>query len=518
MAFNCTGMIDPRSPKRPWLALALIGCLIQAAPGQTVTEWPTPADTVVLFNPSFPGSEALATYYAEQRGIPKQQLIGLKTPSGDAISRADFDALIRQPLRQAFIDRNWWTLTTAATGEAPLTTQVKTANKRVIAILRGIPFRIQPATAAAKPGEETEASVDSELTVLSLDAPPLAGFIKNPFFKDPLSFALFDQIPGLALVSRLDGPDDATVRRMIDDSLQAETAGLSGRAVIDLALKDGAYEQGEEWLRQTTKLYKERGIPTYVDRNADLIPEHWPLPETALYFGWYRDHVAGVLAQPSFRFAPGAVACHLHSFSAGQLRTPDKQWIAPLLQRGAAAALGNVWEPYLSLTTYFDFFNQRLLEGATLAEAAWAATPGLSWMTVVIGDPLYRPFKNPLTSRLTDGPARDYALFSGLVQRQAAGEPIAELKKTVLRLAEQRNNPKLIEFLALHAWQTGQSNEAIALFDHAADWYAAEADRSRVRLYQAEALNQIGNREAAKQALQSLPDDPAAKALLQLLQ
>lgn len=478
----------------------------------------TAIQTLILYNPTFPGSEALASYYAEKRGIPQDQLIALPTAVTDAISRADFDAQIRQPLRQILTERHWWTLADSPVGDAPLTSRVTASSKHVLALIRGLPFRILPATAAAKPGEETEASVDSDLTLLSLEDPPLAGFLKNPFFKSPLGFESWDPMPGMMLVSRLDGPDDSTVRRLIDDALRAENDGLSGRAVIDLARKEGPYEQGEEWLRETSKLYRQNGIPTYVDRHTDLIPDHWPLPDTILYFGWYRDHVAGALAQPSFQFMPGAIACHLHSFSAGQLRTLDKQWIAPLLQRGATAALGNVWEPYLSLTSYLDFFNERLLAGASLAEAAWAATPGLSWMTLVIGDPLYRPFKTPLTSRLALGPTRDYALFSGLVQRHQNAENPAELRQQVQRLAEQRNLPRLIEFLALHAWQSGSTLEAANLLDHAADWFPEGPDRTRVRLYQAEALRQLGNREAAKQALESLPDHPAAKAMLQLMQ
>ncbi len=35
--------------------------------------------------------------------------------------------------------------------------------------------------------------------------------------------------------------------------------------------------------------------------------------------------------------------------------------------------LGNVYEPYLSLTTHLDIFADRLLDGFTLAESAWAA-------------------------------------------------------------------------------------------------------------------------------------------------
>ena len=74
-------------------------------------------------------------------------------------------------------------------------------------------------------------------------------------------------------------------------------------------------------------------------------------------------------------------SCAIHT------RSGTEQWTGPLLLRGAAATLGNVWEPCLAVTCYFDLFNQRLLSGATLAKAAWFASPGLSWMQVVLGDP-----------------------------------------------------------------------------------------------------------------------------------
>ena len=54
--------------------------------------------------------------------------------------------------------------------------------------------------------------------------------------------------------------------------------------------------------------------------------------------------------------------------------------------------LGNVYEPYLSLTTHFDTFADRLLKGYTIAESAAMGSQGISWMTLIVGDPLYRPF------------------------------------------------------------------------------------------------------------------------------
>ena len=67
-------------------------------------------------------------------------------------------------------------------------------------------------------------------------------------------------------------------------------------------------------------------------------------------------------------------------------------WCATLLENGAAATMGSVHEPYLTGTPHVGIFMERLLAGWNLAEAGYAATNSLSWMTVVLGDPLYRPF------------------------------------------------------------------------------------------------------------------------------
>lgn len=85
---------------------------------------------------------------------------------------------------------------------------------------------------------------------------------------------------------------------------------------------------------------------------------------------------------------------HLHSFSAEQLSDGGKNWSGPLLERGAAVTIGNVYEPYLHLTHDFGIIHQRLLAGHTWVEACWMAIPVTSWQGIVVGDPLYRPFQH----------------------------------------------------------------------------------------------------------------------------
>jgi hypothetical protein len=118
----------------------------------------------------------------------------------------------------------------------------------------------------------------------------------------------------------------------------------------------------------------------------------YPMRYPALYYGWYTGNVAGPFALPNFRLTRGAVAIHIHSYSAATLRNPVGNWCGPLLMAGAAATFGNVYEPYLAFTPQIDIFNERLLDGFTFAEAAWMASRATSWQTTVVGDPLYRPF------------------------------------------------------------------------------------------------------------------------------
>ena len=63
-----------------------------------------------------------------------------------------------------------------------------------------------------------------------------------------------------------------------------------------------------------------------------------------------------------------------------------------MIQHGASASVGNVYEPYLVFTTDFGIMENKLIEGHNLAESYYAAQPVLSWMNILVGDPLYRPY------------------------------------------------------------------------------------------------------------------------------
>lgn len=75
------------------------------------------------------------------------------------------------------------------------------------------------------------------------------------------------------------------------------------------------------------------------------------------------------------------------------MRSRDKQWCGPLIARGVAATLGNTAEPYLTQSHQLDAFFGALGMGWNFGDAAYVSVVGLSWNNVMLGDPLYQPFK-----------------------------------------------------------------------------------------------------------------------------
>ncbi|MCU0781112.1 MAG: TIGR03790 family protein, partial [Akkermansiaceae bacterium] len=361
-----------------------------------------PSDVAVLYNSAVPESELLARLYCELRHVPASQLIGLEMPATADISREQFEESIRKPLAEAYAERGYWRLGRDRDGRVV----PAFCDKPVLLIMRGVPLRIKT---TAKPegfkpdpknpfAGRDEAAVDSELAVAGLSALPgdvhPVGPLKNPYFQkdEPFKKAA---VPALLLTCRIDAAKDETCERMIRDAVATEANGLWGLAYVDFANKgrEGeGYQMGEDWLEGVLKANIRTGIPTVIDRFADTLPKNYPMTRASLYYGWYDWHVSGPFLNPAFRFRPGAVAMHLHSFSAQQLADPAKNWSAALLERGAAATVGNVFEPYLGPTHHFNILHERLLAGWTWVEAAWAAMPVTSWQGIVLGDPLYRPF------------------------------------------------------------------------------------------------------------------------------
>ena len=363
---------------------------------------------VVVYNERDPESRPLAEYYALRRGIPTNQLCAIQARPAETITRREFNEEVREPILRFLIGNGLLSQRARVENGKPM---IETVASRVsyLALIYGVPLRIErdPTiqeagyTKGARPEmTRNEASVDSELASLPVHGLPIAGPLRNPFLNSKVSFAL-PMNHRMFLVGRLDGPDAPAVRRMIDDALWVERHGLHGRAYFDArGTQEKGYIEGDAWIKGAHEALCAAGYECELDEREELYDEQYPMTDVAVYAGWYASNLTGPFLRPDFRFRPGALAYHIHSTSAHSVRTQVAAWVGPLLLKGAAASMGCVFEPYLALTPQVDVFFKRLLEGWTLLESGYAASPSLSWQTVFVGDPLYRPFAASLDEQI----------------------------------------------------------------------------------------------------------------------
>lgn len=489
--------------------MLLVAGAVQAAPSREARA------TVVVYNASDPSSFALAKYYAMRREIPENNLVGLPCAATEEISRQEFQTTLAGPLRKAFVDRGWWRVEGGRVSESRI---------RFVALMRGIPLKVRSEGASVPPrtdqpaaiGKRDEASVDAELACLGLGNVPTAGLVPNSYFRRFTGILEAIADPGLLLVCRLDAPTEITVRGMIDEALSAERDGLWGWAYVDSRnIKTGGYAEGDEWLGAAAVAMRRQGIPVLWDKAPETLPAGYPVTDAAVYFGWYAGTVNGPFADPAFRFRNGAVAVHIHSFSAATLRDPNRGWCAPLLERGAAATLGNVYEPYLSLTAHLDVFQDRLAAGFTLAESAYMATRALSWMTVVVGDPLYRPYAR--WQDLTKEPVypSNWERYRQII-RNADGD-ILRAAPELAQAAAESGNSLFLESLGAAQADAGEFPAALKSVDQALKLDNKPLVRFRLILEKFGLLRVLGKKSEAGALLlseQTRSPGPAQTALL----
>lgn len=483
-----------------------------------------PDAVVLLYNSRVTESKALAETYAKARGIPADHLLGWEMPTTADITREEYQNAIAKPLRDTFDKRGLWRRGRDRQGiVAPVSNTVQ-----ALVTFKGVPLRIkQTPPPPANPGKPApppdpfkghdEASVDSELAMCGMEGLPYEGPWQNKFFQSTASFS-DAKMPFLILTARIDAPTYATCERMIRDAVETETTGLWGMCYVDIANK---FPQGDVWMNEIATLSRATGIPTVVDKFNETFPAGYPMADAATYFGWYDWNPSGPLMDPAFRFRKGAVAVHLHSFSAEQLTNPGKNWCAPLLDRGAAATLGNVWEPYLHLTHHLSVFHKNLLAGDTLVEAAWKAMPATSWQGIVLGDPLYRPFLHLRGDGKITDQDRDYrAVRAAMLQYPRASERREKLATAISRT----RSPVLSEALGLDFLADGSTPDAAQRFLATKALYPAQADQLRQDFHIIAIDREAGRKNLALKTLRdaqmrypTLPGAQGVKAWINIL-
>lgn len=498
-------------PSRLLAAACLLTCATTAVHART----PEAAATLVVFNRNDPDSEPLARYYAGRRDIAPEQVVGLDCPPLEEITRGQFDDTIATPLRKLFKDRGWWTFGRDLTGSRGVTA----TRIRFLALVRGMPLKImQDPTASTTtvvqglPPEITsrnDASVDSELTLLGMDMAGIAGFAPNPYYQR-FTPVLENPIPaGMLLPSRLDGPTPEIVRAMIDDALLAEKQGVWGWGYVDgRNITEGGLAEGDAWLKQVVDLMRQKGIPVIFDNLPPTFPDGYPMSKAAAYYGWYAADANGPFANPSFAFETGAIAVHIHSFSAATLRSTTTNWCGPLLARGATATLGNVYEPYLAFTANLAIFQDRLVSGLTLAEAGYMAQRVLSWMSVVIGDPLYRPYA--AWQQVTPSADNQWAAYRRIIKR--AGGSVLAAGPDLKAAAIDSRDPMFLEALAMAQADAGADSDALSSLEAARPLAKSPIVKARLDLEMMTLLAKTGRTQdaagLASQAAAALPEGP----------
>jgi uncharacterized protein (TIGR03790 family) len=242
------------------------------------------------------------------------------------------------------------------------------------------------------------AAVDSEMTLIMAGRYQTAGWLPNPFN------LRFERLPVISkvraktlMVGRLDGPTPATARRLVDDALEVEKTGLSGVFYLDARgltgqATPGNYAWFDQHLLHLSDLLKKLSeMKVVLDKQSNVFPPG-SCPDAALYCGWYS--LANYV--PAFKWNKGAVGYHVASSEATTLKKPGANvWCKQMLEEGVAATLGPVAEPYLFSFPLPDQFFPLLMAGElTLLEVYFLTVPQVSWMQILIGDPLYQPFKH----------------------------------------------------------------------------------------------------------------------------
>ncbi len=423
-----------------WLRCLMIGLgLFAAGPAEALG----PKDVFILVNKNVRESAEVAEHYCTKRGVPKENVIVLDLPTGEDVSRADYQAKMIVPIRAALKDRraqakvllSVYGVPLRVGGDQPskeeqaeaakLRPRIDELRAKEKALQKDIAEREKDPKKKEKAAEiqalhkqrqevqtqirrqearlhflshhESHACVDSELALLWWDNYDLRRWQVNL-----LNFQVPEELrknrPPVVMTARLDGPSVALVKRLVDDAVAVEAKGLAGKVYVDArgigfnpAADTGhGYGGYDESLREMARLLQREAKMDVVLDDKPALFKSGSCPDCALYCGWYS--LANYV--DCCRFVRGAVAYHIASSEAVSLRDPkSKLWCKCLLENGVAATLGPVAEPYtIGFPKPAEFFGLLVTGKYTLVECYFKTALLNSWMTVLVGDPLYNPY------------------------------------------------------------------------------------------------------------------------------
>jgi uncharacterized protein (TIGR03790 family) len=396
-----------------------------------------PKDVWLVVNKNVPESRQVADHYIAKRGVPKGNVVELDLPKGEDIARTDYDTRFAGPLRDALKEQKDQVKVLVTTYGVPLRVGQQQPNedeKKALEKLRPELAELRKkrteleknkdadpkelADVRRRVGElekrertlahaESHACVDSELMLLWWDKYPLDRWVMNPLHMQA-NEAYRKSKPPVVLVSRLDGPSVDIAKRLVDDAVAVEKKGLKGKAVIDArGIKfdpkgdpgGTGYGGYDESMREAAALLEKAGFAVELDDKGEVL-KPGAARDVAFYCGWY-SHGNFI---DCCEYVQGAVAWHLASSEAVTLRNKaSKVWCPNLLKKGVCATLGPVAEPYtVGFPKPAEFFGLLVTGEYTLVECYARTMLFCSWMTVLVGDPLYNPYKGAGKLKVVD--------------------------------------------------------------------------------------------------------------------
>jgi uncharacterized protein (TIGR03790 family) len=335
-------------------------------------------NVLLVVNESSAISVKIGQYYAQRRNLPAKNLCRLRTTAVEVISREDYEFQIERPVARCLKSRH-------------LVEQIL-----YIVTTLGIPLKISGS--GGMRGDS--AAVDSELTLLYEKLHGrnhnLAGAIPNPLYRHREEPFQHPRYP-IYLVTRLAGYDFEDVKGVIDRALAARNRG---RFVLDL--DSNSESPGNEWLRVAAFLLPSARV--VLDESPAVL---YNQKEVIGYASWGSNDKNRKRRWLGFQWLAGAIATEYVSTNARTFQKPPDNWIfttwqdtvhyfagspqsltADYIHEGATGASGHVDEPYLLFTPRPDYLFPAYYNGRNLAESFYISIPALSWMNIVVGDPL----------------------------------------------------------------------------------------------------------------------------------
>jgi len=381
-------------------------------------------------------SKQLADYYAQKRGIPAANILGVTI----TVLRNGF-----------YYVGEYSTFYNDLVG--PIKSRLAKlgpANIDVILLVGAIPTSVRNA-------KDEGVTVDNSLMMLSALDPKtnLISMVPNPYFEPTPSFGTdlghFDHkfkhlgTHDIYMVSRLERMDQVDHALYADRFLSPEPGYYNGNMYVDsqwgqtgngpnvppftdaflasqVAVQRGDYYNAAlnadmniafserfvtrsgfplKWENTTNGLVI--GSPGAVFSDGTSATE---APRALFYGGWYnfRNYF------DVWRWLPGSVACDLNSASTFGVEA---------LNHGASAAAYAWGEPYRTGHQRPHVLIYYLLNGYSFAEASTLSTPTMGWMAINSGDPLYAPTapKKPIKDTFAPTLGQGYPIIAGGAQR-----------------------------------------------------------------------------------------------------